>query len=354
MTLKKSKLFVAAIILCLAATAALFGYIKEKNAVVEDRTDANNTSEKADFEIHFIDVGQADSALIMCDGKNMLIDGGNSDDSSTVYSYLKNEGVTELEYIIATHAHEDHVGGLSGALNFATAKTALSPVTEYDSKAFSNFLKNLDKQELEITVPDVGDEFYLGSARVNVLACNSSEGTNNSSIVLKIEYGDTSFLFTGDAEYETEAFILEHGFDISSTLLKVGHHGSSSSTGYRFLWEVMPQYAVISVGKNNDYGHPHDEVVSRLADADVTVYRTDLSGDIVCTSDGKTLSFDFPNKKQTSNQQKHDMVLNTASKKYHTPDCESIKSIKEKNRQNVRYTISEVEALGYLPCGSCH
>lgn len=324
----------------------------KKNDIVPNPDAATET---APFEIHFIDVGQADCALVICDDEYMLIDGGNKDDSSTVYTYLKKYNVTELDYIVATHAHEDHVGGLSGALNFAKAKVALSPVTEYDSKAFSDFVKNLEDQDVKITIPNVGDSFDLGSAEFNILACNTTDDTNNTSIVLKITYGETSFLFTGDAEYECEKIMLDNEADISSTVLKVGHHGSSTSSSYRFLREVSPQYAVISVGKDNEYGHPHDEVMSRLSDADITVYRTDIYGDIICTSDGKNVSFRLGTQKASdTDADKRDMVLNTSSMKYHELGCASIEKTSDKNRKEFHGTTDEVEAMGYTPCGNCH
>ena len=247
----------------------------------------------ADIEIHYLDVGQADAALVICDDATMLIDGGNKADSSFIYAYLEDQNVTHLDYIIATHAHEDHVGGLAGALNYATAGIAYCPVTSYNSKAFSNFVKYLDNQGVEITLPSAGDSFMLGSASVEILApiTYPQSGTNNSSIVLRIVYGNTSFLFTGDIEREAEYEILDAGYDLGSTVLKVAHHGSDTSTTYPFLREVMPTYAIISVGKGNSYGHPSEATLSKLRDADVIVFRTDLSGTIICTSDGATVSF---------------------------------------------------------------
>ena len=244
--------------------------------------------------VHYIDVGQADSILLECDGQTMLIDGGNVGDSSLVVSYLKNQGIEYLDYVISTHAHEDHVGGLSGPLNTCTAGQVFSPVTEYDSNAFRSFLKYTEAQGLELTVPEADDSFLLGEARVTVLGPRKDyEDTNDTSIILRVDHGENSFLFTGDMETTAEADLLAADCNLDVDVLKVGHHGSSTSTSYRFLNEVMPQYAIISVGEGNSYGHPHDEVLSRLEDADVTVYRTDERGDITCICDGDTLEFTF-------------------------------------------------------------
>ena len=244
-----------------------------------------------ELRVLFIDVGQADSALLTCGGESLLIDGGNVDDSSTVYTVLKKNGVTHLDYVVCTHAHEDHAGGLSGALEACTAGTAYCPVTDYDSKAFRNFSDRVAEQNCDLTVPKAGETFALGGAEVEFLACDpEAEDTNNTSIVLRVSYGATSFLFMADAETPVEQALLDAGTDLSATVLKVGHHGSSTSTSYRFLNEVMPRYAVISVGKDNSYGHPHEKILSRLEDADARILRTDELGDILFVSDGKTVS----------------------------------------------------------------
>ena len=248
--------------------------------------------ENSNFEGHFIDVGQADSALIECDGETMMIDGGNVADSNVVAAYLKKEDVTELNYVVCSHAHEDHVGGLSGALSVTKADNIYAPKTEANTKAYKNFKKKAEEQNVEIKHPNVGDEIQLGSSMVEFLGPVDENGKdlNSTSIVLKITYGNTSFLFTGDAESDEEEEILNSGADLKSTVLKVGHHGSRTSTSYPFLREVMPQYAVISVEKGNSYGHPNEETLSKLSDAGVEVYRTDESGDIVMTSDGNSIS----------------------------------------------------------------
>ena len=276
----KYEIYAGLLVLLVFAIVSLVRYCRKEPAP--------ELPQNPDFRIQFIDVGQADAALVFCEGETMLIDGGNTGDGDTIYSILKKHELTSLDYVVCTHAHEDHVGGLSSALTACTAETVLCPVKSYDSQVFRNFVKRAG----EITVPKAGDSFELGGARVEILSCRPrAEETNDTSIVLKIIYGETSFLFTGDAEYETESLMLEEGCDLSATVLKVGHHGSSSSTSYRFLNAVMPQYAVISVGRDNSYGHPHDEVLSRLRDADVTVLRTDERGDIICESNGKTVTF---------------------------------------------------------------
>ncbi len=242
--------------------------------------------------VHFIDVGQADCTLLECGGQTMLIDGGNVEDGSLVVSYLKRQGIESLNYVVCTHAHEDHVGGLAGPLNAFKVGQVFAPVTDYDSKVFENFLKYTHAQGLDVTVPVADTSFLLGEAYVTVLGPREEyEDTNDTSVVLRVDHGENSFLFTGDMETTAENDLLAAGCRLDADVLKVGHHGSSTSTGYVFLREVMPEYGVISCGIDNSYGHPHEEVTSRLYDAGVTVYRTDKQGTIVATSDGKGITF---------------------------------------------------------------
>ena len=312
-----------------------------------------------DLQVHFIDVGQADAALVECDGHYMLIDGGNVEDSSIMYTYLKKNGITHLDYVIGTHAHEDHIGGLAGALNYATVDTVYCPTTEYDSEAFRNFVKAANNRGAEITVPDQEMTFSLGGASAAILAVNAAEDTNNTSIVLRLVYGSTSFLFMADAEHPVEQMLVDrYGDSLASTVLKVGHHGSSTSTSYGFLWHVMPQYAVISVGEGNTYGHPEDAVLSRLEDAQIPIYRTDWQGDIIASSDGKRVSFtvsrndDVAPAEPTQGSQ-FSYILNTNSHKFHDPHCGAVEDMNPKNKREYTGTREELIEQGYDPCGLC-
>ncbi len=342
-------------------------------------------SKQPSFQIDFIDVGQGDSTLVRCDGHYMLVDGGDSKKSDLMYAYLKKRGISYLDYMVATHPDADHIGGLAGALNYAQVGTAFCPVTQHDTKTFGSFVKYLGKQGKSVTVPYCGEQFSLGSASVTVLGpVRPGDESNNDSIVLRIVYGKTSFLLTGDAEIEEENDILCTVPGIRSTVLKVGHHGSNSSTSYWFLRTVAPEYAVISVGAGNSYGHPTENTLSRLRDAGAKVFRTDLQGDIICTSDGNTVSF-LTAKNQASNTlagsgpgQKSDAgaersmpdqqaeaplqsasqaqtyILNTNTHKFHYPDCSSVSDMKEKNKKVFTGTREEAIAQGYVPCKRCN
>lgn len=312
--------------------------------------------------VYFIDVGQADAALLSCDGEFILIDGGNSADSSLIYSFLKQHNAERLKYIICTHPHEDHVGGLAGALNYATVEHALCSKQRYDSKAFESFVKYLSVQGIPLESPTVGDTFLFGNASVTVLApAHNAEDLNNESIVLYVRHGENSFLFTGDAEREEELDILDGWEDISADVLKVGHHGSASSTTYPFLRAVSPKYAVISAGADNPYGHPDDDTLSRLRDADVTVYRTDEQGTIICESDGISLVFSTERtkdavvtEKSPQDNQNTSYILNTRSMKFHLPSCSSVDNMSDKNKAEYTGTREELINQGYTPCGNCN
>ncbi len=247
------------------------------------------------FSVHFIDVGQSESILLEYEGHFALIDGGYPEEGPTVVSYLQEQGVEELDLVVATHLHGDHLGGLPTVLSvFPTQRIWCSSRTYYSS-TYDQFTYYADQQGVVIERPMVGEAFLLGDVRLQLLGPISKDyvDLNNTSLVIMATYKENKFLLTGDMRWEAEKELVEAGTDLKADVLKVGHHGSYTSTSYLFLREVMPQHAIISCGRNNEYGHPHDEPLSRLRDAEVTVYRTDLLGTIVATSDGKNITFSW-------------------------------------------------------------
>ena len=313
------------------------------------------------FRMHFLDVGQALSVLVECDGQYMLYDGGNVDDGSMVVSYLQKQGVEELQYVFCSHAHEDHVGGLAAALAFFPANHVYSPVTEASTKCFQDFVKYTQQQGLQVEVPAVGTVWQLGGATVTMLGpvAQYSE-TNDTSIVLRVDYGATSFLLTGDMESDAERDLVNSGANLKADVLQVGHHGSSTSTSYLFLNAVLPEMGVISCGVNNKYGHPHEETLSILRDAGVDVYRTDLLGTVVIGSDGQnyTIRTDKnatdaelnPTAPAASSTAQQTYIGNVNSKKFHLPTCPNLPA--EKN-QILFSSYDEAIAAGYTPCSTC-
>ena len=313
------------------------------------------------FEMHFIDVGQALSVLVECDGQFLLYDGGNVDDGSLVVSYLQKQGVEQLQYVFCSHAHEDHVGGLAAVMAKFPAGHAYSPVTDASTKCFQDFVKYTRQQGLAVEVPSVGTVWPLGSATVTLLGpVTQYSETNNTSLVLRIDYGDTSFLLTGDMEKTAETDLVNSGANLKADVLQVGHHGSSTSTSYLFLNAVLPEMGVISCGTGNKYGHPHEETLSILRDAKVDVYRTDLQGTITIGSDGQNFTVGTehfvpdsqlnPTDPAVSSTVQQTYIGNVNSKKFHLPSCANLPA--EKN-QILFSSYEEAVEAGYTPCASC-
>lgn len=293
------------------------------------------------FEIHFLDVGQGDAAVVLCDGEAMLIDGGTPECSSLLYAYLSDTlALRHIDYMIATHPHDDHIGGLPGALNACSVGMVFSSVNFYESDAFASFLKYMERQGLRLTVPNPGQTLALGSATVQFLSpLNEYENVNDASIILRITYGQTSFLFAGDAESAAERDMIEAGNAQPATLLKVDHHGGATSTSQPFLEAILPQYAVISVGAENTYGHPAEETLARLADIGATIYRTDLCGHILCRSDGQSLTFatqknaePFAYAPEPQSTEENFYIGNRNSMKFHNANCPSANDMNEENK----------------------
>lgn len=316
-------------------------------------SDQENAVCEGSIELHFIDVGEADACLIITDGHAMLVDGGNSDDSSLVYAYLKEHSVTHLDYVFCTHPHEDHVGGLAGAVNYASVGRVFCPEANEGLKAYNAFVRQLEKQGAAIESLQAGETLPLGKAEIKVLAPDHITGDlNNDSYVLMITFGSKRFLLTGDMEAEEERALLGSGADLDCDVLKVAHHGSGGSTSAEFLEKASPEYAVISVGVYNDHGHPSDKCLSRLVEAGAKVIRTDVSGHIVISSDGRLLTVST-NRGGTLAEDGPTYILNKWSKVFHRPDCESVRKMSQRNRIEFYGTREEAIEQGYKPCGSC-
>ena len=251
----------------------------------------NTVFPKSEFQIFFLDVGQADSILIQNNGLYALIDAGNNLDGDGLVSFLHQLGVSHFHYVIGTHAHEDHIGGMDNIINNFSIDHFYMPSVLTTTKTFEEVLDALSTKRILFETPDIDSTFTMADTKFHVLFIgDDKQDLNNTSIVLKVEYKNTSFLLMGDATNEVERTILDK--DLESDLLKVGHHGSQYSSSAVFLKKVNPQYAVISVGKDNEYGHPKQVVLDKLERLGTQVYRTDQLGTIVVSSDGNEIYFD--------------------------------------------------------------
>lgn len=261
--------------------------------LLEDIPETTQAPVEGVVTVHFIDVGQADSIFIDYGDIDILIDGGNNSDGDLVVEYLKSLNTDNIEMIVATHPHEDHIGGLDVVIQNFEVDKVIKPDLSETTKTNKDFELAIQEKNILVENPEQGTVLEYGDLKFVVLSDKEKDykETNNFSIVFKMIYGDTSFVFTGDAEDKVEHDILDSGIDLKADVLKVGHHGSSSSTTALFLNKIKPDYAVISVGEGNKYGHPDDIITGRLNLQDIAVFRTDEIGTVILSSDGKTVSF---------------------------------------------------------------
>ena len=318
-----------------------------------------NKDEK--LEVHFIDVGQADSILLINSKQSMLIDAGDSGADKVIIPYLKSLGINKLDTVVFTHPHKDHIGsGKEIIENVMVDKVYMSgKITT--TKTFEQLLDSIEAKNIELIIPKVGEKIDFGSCDITVLGpVKEYEEINDNSLVLKVKYYNTSFLFTGDIEEASEKDIINTAANLDVDVLKVAHHGSETSSSYLFLKEVNPKFSVVTCGVNNDYNHPHKKILDRLNDVGSEIYRTDLMGTIVALSDGENITFnqvgikatqEHKNNDETNSVLENSYIGNINSKKLHLDSCGSLPA--EKNRVYFK-NRKEAIKLGYEPCSQCN
>ncbi|MBC8589794.1 ComEC/Rec2 family competence protein [Wansuia hejianensis] len=245
-----------------------------------------------DVEVHFIDVGQGDAILVKKGQESMVIDAGKNSNEKLIVNYIKRQNINKIKYVIGTHPHEDHIGGLDSVIDNFDIENVIMPNITTNTRTFESVLDSIVKKGLTITKAQSGKEYDLDGAKITILAPNSEEysGLNDYSVVVKLTHGKTSFVFTGDAEKTSEKEMVEvYGSKLKADVLKLGHHGSTTSTTKDFFRLVDPDIAVITVGKDNGYGHPHKKIIDMLKKNDTALYRTDRHGTIIIKSDGNNL-----------------------------------------------------------------
>lgn len=324
------------------------------------------------LKVHFIDVGQGDSILIQSGPENMLVDAGTNESGPAVAAYLKSLGITKLSYLIGTHPHEDHIGGMDDVIRAFDIGTVIMPDVSHTTRTYEDVLDALLEKELRVVKPKPGDTYSLGEADFTILspAADIAEQAvkdgdlNNLSVGIRLAFGSNAFIMCGDAEAPSEKAMVEGGLPLRADVLKLGHHGSSTSTCDEFLRAVSPSCAVISCGTDNSYGHPHKETMEKLAASGISVYRTDEQGTLVATSDGSQITWEtaassgsvgaLPGTVQENAPQTATYVLNKNSMKFHYPDCTSVSQMKEANKIYYEGSREEITGMGYSPCSQCN
>ncbi|MGN0348100.1 MAG: ComEC/Rec2 family competence protein [Roseburia sp.] len=324
---------------------------------------------EAPLIVTFLDVGQGNAIVVEQDGAYMLIDGGDREYSSYVVSYLQSRGAEKLDYVIASHYDADHLNGVVGVLHAFSSDMVLAPDYETDTKIYASFYDIVEEKDLELVYPAIGEVYSFGDAEFTVVCPDGYDDTdeNENSIGIRLVYGDTSFLICGDAGEQSEKRMLERGLMLQSDVYLASHHGSAGSSGFSFLERVEPKAVVISVGADNTYGHPAQEVLSDIDKIGAKLYRTDLQGEIVVVSDGRSLSWNVEACETAAAQkdgsetrsdalvfdERAEYILNRNTKKFHRSDCGSASGIKEDNKAIFSGTREELIQAGYSPCGIC-
>ena len=357
---------------------------------VERSTDEFDSisSIKGECNVWVLDVGQGSSTLVESDGEYMLIDGGDSDKSSYLVSYLKKKEITNFKYVIATHYDADHLNGVVGALNVFDVENVICPEYTTTTRVYNSFISIMDNKKINRIQPIVGETYSLGRGEFTIIAPNSTgySNVNDYSVGIRFKYNNKSFLVAGDATNISEEEIVNNSIDINSDVYIVNHHGSSGSSSSEFLNKIDPEYAVISAGKGNAYGHPAYKTLKKLNKIGAKIYRTDIEGEIEFSFTEKEIQFnkDSYNKLESgekinkdsyennqdnklissnegdnrsieneSSNKSDNYVLNKNTKKIHKDDCKSVKQMSDNNKVYFDGTIDEAEAQGYSKCQNC-
>ena len=289
-------LSVSAVLVILLAT----GYLKLEDIRLpaeSDPKEIGTTVSTGEMQVTFLDVGQGDCTIVRTEGHAAVVDTGNNDQGEKVVSYLEDQGIDTLDYLLLTHPDADHIGGGGNVLEGLEVKKVIMPDVENDTKTYDEVAEDIERYQVEVIHPEKGDTFPLGDAEFTILCpeeeLESSSDMNGSSVGIKLVHGENSFVMCGDAEERSEeAMVKQFGSELECDVLKCGHHGSSTATSDEFLKKTDPVWAVISCGTDNSYGHPHAEVLDKLEQADTQVYRTDRQGTIVAVSDGSEIAWE--------------------------------------------------------------
>lgn len=296
---KKVVYLIVILIIAICSAFGIGGFGEFSDEEPLDQTDL--TDAQSSFQVHYIDVGQGNCSLIVCDGKTLLIDAGENGHETEVINYIRSLGIEKLDYIIATHQHSDHIGGLPEVIEeFGMDNIIMPKLTEEQTPTTSTykaFLKAVQASGAKVIASKVGASYSLGSATFDIYGpvTNDAEDINSMSVITKVTYGENTFMFTGDAESDEEKEVVETGADLDCDVLNVGHHGSYTSSCKEFLNAVTPEICIISCGADNDYGHPHDKALNRIKKHTEEIYRTDICGSIIIESDGKNLDISYEN-----------------------------------------------------------
>ena len=257
-----------------------------------DNTGNAGSAQAEHMQVHFLDVGQGLSILVQLGEEVLIYDGGDRETSSFVVSYLEELGITEIDYMISSHYDSDHLNGLIGCLNAFDVKNVIGSNYDHGTRLYQSFMEAVEEEGLTMQYPKVGERFVFGDAEFTILAPQKiGKDSNANSVVVKLTYGENSFIFTGDADVASEKEMCVLGMDLSCDVLSLGHHGSATSNSSRFLEKTLPEYAVISCGAGNSYGHPHEEVVELLENMEIDVFRSDVQGTVIAESDGTNITW---------------------------------------------------------------